>query len=124
MSVAPERVLVNLTQIAELAANGDVALRSIIAAANEILTHDSAIDLEKQGILREALDLDTLLSPDVAGSTQLCRQIKNTMILIGSTPGDDVRRKNYVLYLRRGCMMRNSSVRLKLSSPLQGQDLH
>jgi hypothetical protein len=64
---------VNLTQIAELAADGDVALRSVIAAINEILTHDLASDLEKQGILREALDLDTLMSPDVAGSTQLCR---------------------------------------------------
>jgi hypothetical protein len=102
MSVTPERVLVNLTQIAELAADGDVALRSVIAAINEILTHDSASDLEKQGILREALDLDTLMSPDVAGSTQLCRQIKNTMLLIGLTPGDDVRRKKLCIRLAEG----------------------
>jgi hypothetical protein len=100
--VNPERVLVNLTQIAELAADGDVTLRSVIAAFNEILTHDSASDLEKLGSLREALDLDTLMSPDVAGSAQLCRQIKNTMLLIGLTPGDDVPRKNRFIRLAEG----------------------
>jgi hypothetical protein len=124
MPVTPECVLVNLTQIAELAADGDVTLRSVIAAVNEILTHYSASDLEKQGSLREALYLDTLMSPDVAGSTHLCRQIEITMLLIGLTPGDDVRRKNRFLDFRRGCMMRNSSMRLKRSSPLQGKDLH
>jgi hypothetical protein len=63
MSVTPERVLTNVTQIAELATTGDVALRSVIAAINEILTNGSTSDLEKQEILREALDLDTLMSP-------------------------------------------------------------
>jgi hypothetical protein len=80
----------------------DVALRSVIAAINEILTNGPASDLEKQGILREALDLDTLMSPDVSGSTQLCRQIKNTMLLIGLTPGDDIRRKRLCIRLAEG----------------------
>jgi hypothetical protein len=72
ISVNPERVLTNVAQILELSSTGDVALRSVIAAINEILTHGPASDLEKQGILREALDLDTMMSPDVSGSTQLC----------------------------------------------------
>jgi hypothetical protein len=46
--VTPERVLTNVTQIAELATTGDVAFRSVIAAINEILTHGAASDLEKQ----------------------------------------------------------------------------
>jgi hypothetical protein len=100
--VNPECVLVILTQIEELAADGDVALRSAFAAINEILTHDSASDLEKQGIVREALDLDTLRSPDVAGSTQLCIQIKNKILLISITPGDDVRRKKLCIRLAEG----------------------
>jgi hypothetical protein len=102
MSVTPEHVLTNVTQIAELATTGDVALRSVIVAINEILTNGSTSDLEKQGILREALDLDTLMSPDVAGSTQLCRQINNTMLLIGLAPGDDVRRTRLCIRLAEG----------------------
>jgi hypothetical protein len=102
MSVTPEYVLMNVTQIAELATTGDVALQSVIAARNEIFTHGSASDIEKQEILHEALGLDMLMSLDVSGSSQLCRQIKNTMLLIGLAPGDDVRRKRLCIRFSEG----------------------
>jgi hypothetical protein len=102
MSVIPERVLTNVAQIAELATPGDFALRSVIAVINEILSHSSASDVERQGILREALDLDTLMILDVFVSTQLCRKIKNTMLLIVLAPEDDVRRERLCIRLAEG----------------------
>jgi hypothetical protein len=102
MSVTPDLVLTYVVKITELATPGDVAVRSVIAMINDILTHSSASDVKKHGILREALDFDTLMSPDVAGSTQLRRKIKNTMLLIGLAPGDDVLCKRLCIRLAEG----------------------
>jgi hypothetical protein len=70
---------------------------------SEVLEADPAMTNEsKQAIMRETLDLDTLMAPAVADSTQLCRQIKDTMVLIGLTPGDDNRRKRLVIRIAEG----------------------
>jgi hypothetical protein len=97
-----ERIIANASQLAERSSSAESALRSVVGVICEILTDTAATNADKQVMLREALDLDTLTSPDVVGSTQLCRQIKNVMVVIGLTPGDDTRRKRLCIRLAEG----------------------
>jgi hypothetical protein len=88
-----ERILVKVAHLAERSLSAESALRSVVGVITEVLTDITATSEAKQAMLREALDFETLMSPDVVGSTQLCRQIKNVMVLIGMTLGVDTRRK-------------------------------
>jgi hypothetical protein len=76
MSVTTEHVLTDVAQIPELSSTEDIALRSVIAAITEILTHGPSSNLKKQRLLQKALDLETLMSPDISGSSQLCGKSK------------------------------------------------
>jgi hypothetical protein len=55
------------------------------------MTGDAATNEAKNEILVECLDVDTLSHPSVAGMTHICRQIKETMLLIGLSPGENRR---------------------------------
>jgi hypothetical protein len=77
-----ERIISNGSQLADRSSFAEFALRSVVGVVREILTDTIAGNAQKQAMLREALDLETLMSPDVVGSTQLSRKIKNVMVLI------------------------------------------
>jgi hypothetical protein len=97
-----ERILANVAKLAERSSSAESALRSVVGVIIEVLTDTTATSEAKQAMLREALDLETLMSPDVVGSTQLCRQIKNVMVLVEMTLGDDTRRKPLCIRLAEG----------------------
>jgi hypothetical protein len=84
---------------------------SVIMTLQEILNlpAESSTTAEKKDILLECLDADTLAHPSVAGMTHICRQIKDTMILIGLNPGEN-RRKRLPIRIAEGLGLEQAEI--------------
>jgi hypothetical protein len=102
MANTKERILGNLSRF-EAQPNVDPRVMSVVMTLREILTINDGAENDdvKKEILSECLDVDTLSHPSIAGMTHICRQIKDTMLLIGLFPSEN-RRKRLPLRIAEG----------------------
>jgi hypothetical protein len=121
MAGTKQRVLTNLDRL-DRQPNLDPRVRSVALTLREILeAPEDTTNEEKQEILAECLDVDTLTHPAVSGMTHLCRQIKDVMTLVGLPPSDN-RRVRLPIRIAHGLFEREmvTAVEAALTNPRAG----